>query len=152
MSQFVTLGEIMLRLKSPGHERLFQSPVLEATFGGSEGNATVLSWLAEEPDTVHAIISPIEHPSVLRTAEWLVSRGVTLDHLPVDREGRVIPEALGQLIALYEHKVFVEGVIWGIDSFDQWGVELGKRLAKNVEATNNPATKSLLARINKLRL
>ena len=39
------------------------------------------------------------------------------------------PEVLGQLIALYEHKVFVEGVIWGIDSFDQWGVELGKRLA-----------------------
>ncbi len=40
------------------------------------------------------------------------------------------PEALGQLIALYEHKVFVEGVLWGIDSFDQWGVELGKKLAK----------------------
>jgi glucose-6-phosphate isomerase len=39
------------------------------------------------------------------------------------------PEVLGQLIALYEHKVFVEGVIWGIDSFDQWGVELGKKLA-----------------------
>ncbi len=61
------------------------------------------------------------------------------------------PETLGQLIALYEHKVFVEGVIWGIDSFDQWGVELGKKLAKNVEATTNPATKALLARINKLR-
>jgi glucose-6-phosphate isomerase len=41
------------------------------------------------------------------------------------------PEVLGQLIALYEHKVFVEGVIWGIDSFDQWGVELGKKLAQN---------------------
>ncbi len=39
------------------------------------------------------------------------------------------PEVLGQLIALYEHKVFVEGVIWGINSFDQWGVELGKKLA-----------------------
>lgn len=39
------------------------------------------------------------------------------------------PDVLGQLIALYEHKVFVEGVIWGIDSFDQWGVELGKKLA-----------------------
>ncbi len=42
------------------------------------------------------------------------------------------PETLGQLIALYEHKVFVEGVIWGIDSFDQWGVELGKKLAKEM--------------------
>ena len=61
------------------------------------------------------------------------------------------PETLGELIALYEHKVFVEGVLWGIDSFDQWGVELGKRLAKNVEATSNPSTKALLARINKLR-
>lgn len=39
------------------------------------------------------------------------------------------PEVLGQLIALYEHKVFVEGVVWGVDSFDQWGVELGKKLA-----------------------
>jgi len=43
---------------------------------------------------------------------------------------QLTPEVLGQLIALYEHKVFVEGVIWGIDSFDQWGVELGKKLAK----------------------
>ncbi len=40
---------------------------------------------------------------------------------------------LGQLIALYEHKVFVQGAIWNIDSFDQWGVELGKVLAKRVE-------------------
>ncbi len=43
------------------------------------------------------------------------------------------PETLGQLIALYEHKVFVEGVIYGINSFDQWGVELGKVLAKSME-------------------
>ncbi|MGX7733169.1 glucose-6-phosphate isomerase, partial [Rhodococcus sp. 2H158] len=39
------------------------------------------------------------------------------------------PATLGQLIALYEHQVFVQGVIWGIDSFDQWGVELGKTQA-----------------------
>ncbi|MFE9472085.1 glucose-6-phosphate isomerase [Streptomyces griseofuscus] len=43
------------------------------------------------------------------------------------------PSALGQLIALYEHKVFVQGAVWDIDSFDQWGVELGKVLAKRVE-------------------
>ncbi len=43
------------------------------------------------------------------------------------------PATLGALIALYEHKVFVQGVIWGINSFDQWGVELGKVLAKNIE-------------------
>ena len=40
---------------------------------------------------------------------------------------------LGQLIALYEHKVFVQGAVWNIDSFDQWGVELGKVLAKRIE-------------------
>ena len=44
---------------------------------------------------------------------------------------RLTPEVLGQLIALYEHKVFVEGVVWGINSFDQWGVELGKKLARS---------------------
>ena len=43
---------------------------------------------------------------------------------------KLTPSAVGQLIALYEHQVFVEGVIWGIDSFDQWGVELGKTQAK----------------------
>ncbi|BCL31447.1 glucose-6-phosphate isomerase [Streptomyces aurantiacus] len=43
------------------------------------------------------------------------------------------PSVLGQLIALYEHKVFVQGAIWDVDSFDQWGVELGKVLAKRVE-------------------
>ena len=42
------------------------------------------------------------------------------------------PETLGALVALYEHKVFVQGVIWDIYSFDQWGVQLGKVLAKNV--------------------
>jgi glucose-6-phosphate isomerase len=41
----------------------------------------------------------------------------------------VTPESLGMVVALYEHKVFVQGLIWGIDSFDQWGVELGKELA-----------------------
>ncbi|OEU96900.1 glucose-6-phosphate isomerase [Streptomyces oceani] len=45
------------------------------------------------------------------------------------------PSVLGQLVALYEHKVFVQGAVWNIDSFDQWGVELGKVLAKRVEPT-----------------
>lgn len=44
------------------------------------------------------------------------------------------PRTLGALLALYEHKVFVQGIIWGIDSFDQWGVELGKVMAKTLEA------------------
>ena len=45
---------------------------------------------------------------------------------------RLTPFALGALVALYEHKVFVQGVVWGINSFDQWGVELGKVLAKRI--------------------
>lgn len=47
---------------------------------------------------------------------------------------KLTPHTLGQLVALYEHKIFVQGVIWGIDSFDQWGVELGKVLAKDIYA------------------
>jgi glucose-6-phosphate isomerase len=44
----------------------------------------------------------------------------------------ITPRTLGSLIAMYEHKVFVQGVIWGLNSFDQFGVELGKVLAKKV--------------------
>ncbi|MGO1318184.1 MAG: glucose-6-phosphate isomerase, partial [Cellulomonadaceae bacterium] len=64
------------------------------------------------------------------------------------------PSVLGQLIALYEHITFVEGVIWGIDSFDQWGVELGKKLALEIApavsgddaalAAQDPSTTSLI--------
>ncbi|MDR6356011.1 glucose-6-phosphate isomerase [Pseudomonas psychrotolerans] len=45
---------------------------------------------------------------------------------------RISPRRLGALVALYEHKVFVQSVIWGINCFDQWGVELGKELGKDV--------------------
>ena len=45
---------------------------------------------------------------------------------------RLTPRALGQLIAIYEHKIFVQGIIWNVNSFDQWGVELGKKLAKTI--------------------
>ena len=70
------------------------------------------------------------------------------------------PETLGQLIALYEHKVFVEGVIWGIDSFDQWGVELGKKIASSLSGVvsagkgyrgGNPSTRNLLNYVRRLR-
>lgn len=47
---------------------------------------------------------------------------------------RLDPRMLGRLVALYEHKVLVEGAVWGIDSFDQWGVELGKKLASGMQA------------------
>ena len=71
------------------------------------------------------------------------------------------PNVLGQLIALYEHKVFTQGAIWNINSFDQWGVELGKKLAQNIvpelEATEEPplahdsSTNTLIRRYRRLR-
>ncbi|MFF8949601.1 glucose-6-phosphate isomerase [Streptomyces sp. NPDC014940] len=70
------------------------------------------------------------------------------------------PSVLGQLIALYEHKVFVQGAVWNIDSFDQWGVELGKVLAKRIEPALtegaevpglDPSTTALVARYRELR-
>ncbi len=45
---------------------------------------------------------------------------------------KLTPKVLGSLIAMYEHKIFVQGVVWNIFSFDQWGVELGKQLAKKI--------------------
>ena len=45
---------------------------------------------------------------------------------------QLTPHALGALVALYEHSVFVQGTVWGINSFDQWGVELGKALAQRI--------------------
>jgi len=51
------------------------------------------------------------------------------------------PTTLGKLIALYEHKVFTQGVVWGINSFDQWGVELGKKLAEQfAPAVRDPSS------------
>lgn len=70
------------------------------------------------------------------------------------------PSVLGQLIALYEHKVFVQGAVWNIDSFDQWGVELGKVLAKRVEPALtegaevpglDPSSAGLVAKYRELR-
>ena len=71
------------------------------------------------------------------------------------------PETLGKLVALYEHKVFVQGAIWRINSFDQWGVELGKVLAKRIiseleareesEPSHDSSTDALIRRYRRLR-
>ena len=70
------------------------------------------------------------------------------------------PETLGRLIALYEHRVFVEGALFDINSFDQWGVELGKELATDLlpvvegrkdASGNDGSTAGLVAHIHKLR-
>ena len=57
---------------------------------------------------------------------------------------RLTPETLGALVALYEHSVFTQGAIWNIDSFDQWGVELGKVLAKKTAAELESAEEPVL--------
>jgi glucose-6-phosphate isomerase len=57
---------------------------------------------------------------------------------------RLTPGVLGQLVALYEHKVFTQGVVWNVDSFDQWGVELGKVLATRVAGELDPAAEPAL--------
>ncbi len=75
---------------------------------------------------------------------------------------RLTPRVLGTLIALYEHKVFVQGAIWGIDSFDQWGVELGKVLAGRIASEllsaeepvadlHDPSTTRLIRRVRSRR-
>ena len=68
------------------------------------------------------------------TAEWMVPARVFAGNRPTTSifGEALTPHALGELIALYEHITFTEGTVWGIDSFDQWGVELGKQLAKQI--------------------
>jgi glucose-6-phosphate isomerase len=70
------------------------------------------------------------------------------------------PVSLGRLIAMYEHKIFVQGIIWNINSFDQWGVELGKQLAKavlreledgNETVTHDSSTNGLINYYKKMR-
>jgi glucose-6-phosphate isomerase len=78
------------------------------------------------------------------TPDWLVPHRVFEGNRPSNTIllGRLTPAALGKLLALYEHSVFTQGTIWNIDSFDQWGVELGKALAQRIipelESTGEP--------------
>ena len=68
------------------------------------------------------------------TAEWMVPARCFTGNRPTTSIFGIdlTPHALGELIALYEHMTFVEGTVWGLDSYDQWGVELGKQLAKQI--------------------
>ena len=97
------------------------------------------------------------------TPDWLVPHRVFVGNRPSNTilAERLTPETLGKLVALYEHSVFTQGVIWNIDSFDQWGVELGKVLAQRIipelENQSDPAlrhdssTNNLIHRYRKLR-
>ncbi|MGO9263924.1 MAG: glucose-6-phosphate isomerase [Candidatus Binataceae bacterium] len=76
------------------------------------------------------------------TPDWLMPHRVFEGNRPSNTIflDRLTPDALGKLVALYEHNVFTQGTIWGIDSFDQWGVELGKVLAQRIiPELENPA-------------
>jgi glucose-6-phosphate isomerase len=68
------------------------------------------------------------------TPDWLVPHRVFEGNRPSNTVlvERLTPETLGKLVALYEHSVFTQGVLWNVDSFDQWGVELGKVLAQRI--------------------
>jgi len=97
------------------------------------------------------------------TPDWLVPHRVFEGNRPSNTIllERLTPEALGKLVALYEHSVFTQGAIWNIDSFDQWGVELGKVLAQRIiselEAATEPplshdsSTNNLIRRYRKLK-
>jgi glucose-6-phosphate isomerase len=97
------------------------------------------------------------------TPDWLVPHRVFEGNRPSNTMllDRLTPEALGKLVALYEHSVFTEGTIWNIDSFDQWGVELGKVLAQRIipelESKTEPklnhdsSTSALIRRYRKLK-
>lgn len=76
------------------------------------------------------------------TPEWLVPHRVSEGNRPTSTllADRLTPETLGKLVALYEHCVFTQGTIWRINSFDQWGVELGKALATRIVAELAGAT------------
>jgi glucose-6-phosphate isomerase len=95
--------------------------------------------------------------------EWLVPHRVFEGNRPSNTilADRLDPETLGKLVALYEHSVFVQGVIWDVNSFDQWGVELGKVLAKRIageleadsepELTHDSSTNTLIRRYRRSR-
>ncbi len=97
------------------------------------------------------------------TPDWLVPHRVFEGNRPSNMilAERLTPEMLGKLVALYEHSVFTQGVIWQINSFDQWGVELGKALAQRIvpelESQEEPrlghdsSTNTLILRYRKLK-
>jgi glucose-6-phosphate isomerase len=97
------------------------------------------------------------------TPDWLVPHRVFEGNRPSNTilADRLTPEALGKFVALYEHSVFTQGVIWNVNSFDQWGVELGKALAQAIipelESPAAPAlkhdssTNNLIRRYRKMK-
>ena len=106
--------------------------------------ASTLNPIGEHHDLLNANVfaqaealafgKTVEQVRAEGTPDWLVPHRVFEGNRPstVMLLDRLTPESLGKLVTLYEHAVFTQGIIWGIDSFDQWGVELGKVLAMNI--------------------
>jgi glucose-6-phosphate isomerase len=162
--------------------RLLERPSAAAVFGdaGTTGQHAFFQMLHQGADVIPLDIiaiaeggeGPPEHQArlianAIAQAEALMNgqpnAGEPWRAFPGDRPStflladRLTPFALGSLVALYEHKVFVEGVLWDVDSFDQWGVELGKRLAGQIlgelqggaRAPHDPSTAALVDRAAK---
>jgi len=98
------------------------------------------------------------------TPDWLVPHRTCKGNRPTNTilAERLTPETLGKLVALYEHSVFTQGVVWNVDSFDQWGVELGKVLAKRIvpelesveerQLLHDSSTNALIRRYRELKI
>ena len=135
------------------------------------GVARAAEPLGEHQDLLVAnLLAQPEALAFGKTHDEVVADGVPADQVPhrvfagnhpssmiLLRE--LTPFTLGQLIALYEHKVFTQGAIWNINSFDQWGVELGKQLAQQIvpelesdtPLTHDSSTNALIRRYRQLR-
>jgi glucose-6-phosphate isomerase len=108
--------------------------------GGGDHHDLLMSNVFAQPEAL-AFGKTAEQVREEGTPEAIVPHRVMEGNRPsnVILAGRLEPRTLGTLVALYEHSVFTQGAIWGIDSFDQWGVELGKALAKRIIPELNAA-------------
>ena len=107
--------------------------------GGSRGLGREMAFAAARCGA-DVVIASRKYDTCVTTADEIAAEGTpsnVVPHkvMPGNRPStsilatKLTPSVVGQLVALYEHQVFTEGVVWGIDSFDQWGVELGKKQA-----------------------
>lgn len=115
------IGAIQSHNPSGDHHNIFMSNFFAQTEALMVGKSpqTVREELQGQPAAVVAALTPQKTFSGNRPSNSIVLKKLT-------------PKSLGALLAMYEHRVFVQGVIWGVNSFDQWGVELGKVLAKSI--------------------
>jgi glucose-6-phosphate isomerase len=143
---------------------------IDAMFGGEKINVTenraVLHVALRAPESatilvdgknvvpdVHAVLDKMaDFSNRVRSGEWKGFTGKRIRNIinigiggsDVILAERLTPEMLGKLVALYEHSVFTQGAIWNINSFDQWGVELGKALAQRIVPELESATEPKL--------